>query len=349
MGTYITQQYFKMDKKRIFKILTSSALIGMLLMGCSAGTQTSEKKDSKSLTKVKVILDWTPNTNHTGLYVAKDKGYYKDEGLDVQIVQPSDGAVGNLIAAGKGDFGVSYQEDVTYARTSDNPLPIKAIAAIVQHNTSGFASPASKNIKSVKDFEGKTYGGWGSPSEKAVIQSVMQSQGADFNKLKIVDIGTQDFFAATKKDIDFAWIYEGWTGVEAKVKNIPLNFIELRKLNPDLDYYTPVLIANESTLKNKPDLVKKFMKATSKGYQYSMDNPKDAADILVKNAPEIDKKLALASQEYMKTKYKDDAPRWGEMKASVWNNYTKFLMSKKLIKKNMKAEDAFTNDFLPAK
>nr|WP_123055003.1 ABC transporter substrate-binding protein [Clostridium sp. JN-1] len=338
-----------MDKKRIFKILTSSALIGILLMGCSSGTQTSEKKDSKSLTKVKVILDWTPNTNHTGLYVAKDKGYYKDEGLDVQIIQPSDGAVGNLIAAGKGDFGVSYQEDVTYARTSDNPLPIKAIAAIVQHNTSGFASPADKNIKSVKDFEGKTYGGWGSPSEKAVIESVMQSQGADYSKLKIVDIGTQDFFAATKKDVDFAWIYEGWTGVEAKVKNVPLNFIEIRKLNPDLDYYTPVLIANESTLKNKPDLVKKFMKATSKGYQYCIDNPKDAANILVKNAPEIDKKLALESQEYMKTKYKDDAPRWGEMKVSVWDNYTKFLMSKKLINKNMKAEDAFTNDFLPAK
>lgn len=318
-------------------------------MGCSAGSQTLEKKDSKSLTKVKVILDWTPNTNHTGLYVAKDKGYYKDEGLDVQIIQPSDGAVGNLIAAGKGDFGVSYQEDVTYARTSDNPLPIKAIAAIVQHNTSGFASPADKNIKSVKDFEGKTYGGWGSPSEKAVIESVMQNQGADYSKLKIVDIGTQDFFAATKKDVDFAWIYEGWTGVEAKVKNVPLNFIELRKLNPDLDYYTPVLIANENTLKNKPDLVKKFMKATSKGYQYCIDNPKDAANILLKNAPEIDKKLALESQEYMKTKYKDDAPRWGEMKASVWDNYTKFLMSKKLINKNMKAEDAFTNDFLPAK
>lgn len=338
-----------MYKRKIFKILTSTALIGMLLIGCSSGNETSKEKDSKPLTKVKVILDWTPNTNHTGLYVAKDKGYYKDEGLDVQIIQPSDGAVGNLIAAGKGDFGVSYQEDVTYAKTSDNPLPIKAVAALVQHNTSGFASPKDKNISTVKDFEGKTYGGWGSPSEKAVVQSVMQNGGADFNKLKIVDIGTQDFFAATKKNIDFAWIYEGWTGIEAKVKNIPLNFIELRKLNPDLDYYTPILITNNNTLKNKPELVKKFLKATQRGYKYSIDNPEDAADILVKNAPEIDKKLAVESQKYMNTKYIDDAPRWGEMKSSVWNNYTKFLMSKNLIKKNLKAEDAFTNDFLPSK
>ncbi|WP_411682061.1 ABC transporter substrate-binding protein [Clostridium thailandense] len=340
-----------MKGKRIFAILASCIITASVFAGCGATGKKAETStaDKNELTKVKVILDWTPNTNHTGLYVAKDKGYYKEEGLDVEIIQPSEGAVGNLIAAGKGDFGVSYQEDLTYARTSDNPLPIKAIAAIIQHNTSGFAAPKSKNIKTVKDFEGKTYGGWGSPSEKAVLQAIMQKEGADFNKLKIVDMGSQDFFAATKSNVDFAWIYEGWTGIDAKLKNIPLDYIEVRKLNPDLDYYTPILISNENTLKNKPELVKKFMKATTKGYEYAMSNPEDAAGILVKNAPEIDKNLAVESQKYLKNKYKEDAPRWGEMKATVWNNYTKFLLDKKLINKNMKAEDAFTNEFLPAK
>ncbi|MBV7273631.1 ABC transporter substrate-binding protein [Clostridiaceae bacterium UIB06] len=340
-----------MKGKRIFAILASCIITASVFAGCGATGKKAETStaDKNELTKVKVILDWTPNTNHTGLYVAKDKGYYKEEGLDVEIIQPSEGAVGNLIAAGKGDFGVSYQEDLTYARTSDNPLPIKAIAAIIQHNTSGFAAPKSKNIKTVKDFEGKTYGGWGSPSEKAVLQAIMQKEGADFNKLKIVDMGSQDFFAATKSNVDFAWIYEGWTGIDAKLKNIPLDYIEVRKLNPDLDYYTPILISNENTLKNKPELVKKFMKATTKGYEYAMSNPEDAAGILVKNAPEIDKNLAVESQKYLKNKYKEDASRWGEMKATVWNNYTKFLLDKKLINKNMKAEDAFTNEFLPTK
>lgn len=340
-----------MKGKRIFAILASCIIAASIFAGCGSTDKKAETNtaDKKELTKVKVILDWTPNTNHTGLYVAKDKGYYKEEGLDVEIIQPSEGAVGNLIAAGKGDFGVSYQEDLTYARTSDNPLPIKAIAAVIQHNTSGFAAPKSKNIKTVKDFEGKTYGGWGSPSEKAVLQAIMQKEGADFNKLKIVDMGNQDFFAATKSNVDFAWIYEGWTGIDAKLKNIPLDYVEVRKLNPDLDYYTPILISNENTLKNKPEMVKKFMKATTKGYEYAISNPEDSAGILVKNAPEIDKNLAVESQKYLKNKYKEDAQRWGEMKTTVWSNYTKFLLDKKLINKDMKAEDAFTNEFLPAK
>lgn len=340
-----------MKRKKYLALLASTLLTVSILAGCAQENKApgGGSGENKELTKVTVILDWTPNTNHTGLYVAKDKGYYKEEGLDVEIIQPSEATVGNLIAAGKGDFGVSYQEDLTYARTSDTPLPIKAIAAIIQHNTSGLAAPKDKNIKTVKDFEGKTYGGWGSPSENAVLQAVMQKEGADFSKLKIVNMGEQDFFAATKGDVDFAWIYEGWAGIEAKLKNIPINFIELRKLNSDLDYYTPILIANEDTLKNKPDLVKKFMKATSKGYEFSMEKPEEAADVLLNNAPELDKALVVESQKYLKDKYKEDASRWGEMKASVWNNYTKFLLNNKLINKDMKAEDAFTNDFLPAK
>lgn len=340
-----------MKRKKFLALLASTFLTASIFAGCAQGNKTPQSStgENKELTKVKVILDWTPNTNHTGLYVAKDKGYYKEEGLDVEIIQPSEGTVGNLIAAGKGDFGVSYQEDLTYARTSDNPLPIKAIAAIIQHNTSGLAAPKDKNIKTVKDFEGKTYGGWGSPSENAVLQAVMQKEGADFSKLKIVNMGEQDFFAATKGNVDFAWIYEGWAGVDAKLKNIPIDYIELRKLNSDLDYYTPILIANEDTLKNKSDLVKKFMKATSKGYEFSMEKPEEAAEVLLKNAPELDKALVVESQKYLKNKYKEDASRWGEMKASVWNNYTKFLLNNKLINKDMKAEEAFTNEFLPAK
>lgn len=340
-----------MKRKKFLALLASTLLTASIFAGCAQGNKTPQGStgENKELTKVKVILDWTPNTNHTGLYVAKDKGYYKEEGLDVEIIQPSEGTVGNLIAAGKGDFGVSYQEDLTYARTSDNPLPIKAIAAIIQHNTSGLAAPKDKNIKTVKDFEGKTYGGWGSPSENAVLQAVMQKEGADFSKLKIVNMGEQDFFAATKGNVDFAWIYEGWAGVDAKLKNIPIDYIELRKLNSDLDYYTPILIANEDTLKNKSDLVKKFMKATSKGYEFSMEKPEEAAEVLLKNAPELDKALVVESQKYLKNKYKEDASRWGEMKASVWNNYTKFLLNNKLINKDMKAEEAFTNEFLPAK
>ena len=326
------------------------SLIGTLtlgsLVGCtSKDTEPNANKDQ--LEKITMVLDWTPNTNHTGLYVALENGYYKEEGLDVEIVQPSDGDAATLVATGKADFGISYQEEVTYAKTSEDPLPIKAIATVIQHNTSGFASPVEKNIKTVKDFEGKTYGGWGSPSEDAVLEAVMKKNNADLNKLKIVDIGTDDFLTATSKNIDFAWIFEGWDGIEAKRKGVDLNFLPLKDLDERLDYYTPLIISNEKFIKENPELVKKFLKATTKGYEYAIENPTEAAKILVKHAPEIDEELAIKSQEYLATKYKDDAKRWGEMKDSVWDNYTDFLREYNLIDKDMKAKDAYTNEFLP--
>ena len=331
--------------KKVISLLLIVSMTAVLFVGCDVKKENVNKE--KTLKKVTVILDWVPNTNHTGLYVAKDKGYFKQQGFDVEIIQPAQGSTSSLIAAGKGDFGVSYQEDVTYARTAKNPLPIKAIATIIQHNTSGFAAPKQKNIKSPKDFEGKTYGGWGSPSENAILKAIMEKDTADFSKLKMVDAGSEDFFAVTKKNIDFEWIFYGWTGIEAKLKNIPIDYIDIGKLNKDLDYYTPVIIANENKLKKDPEMAKKFLKAVTKGYEYCMEKPEEGAGILLKNAPETDKALALESQKYLKGQYKAESKRWGEMKESVWNNYTKFLLDKKLIDKDMKASEAFTNEYLP--
>ena len=325
----------------------SIALAGALMLTTLSGCSKKEEKSANKGEKVTVVLDWTPNTNHTGLYTALENGYYKDQGLDVEIVQPPEGGAASLVASWKADFGISYQEEVTYAKTSDDPLPIKAIAAVIQHNSSGFASPKDKNIKTPKDFEGKIYGGWGSESETAAIKAVMEKTGADFDKVIIADIGQDDFFTATTNSVDFAWIYEGWDVVQAKLKNFDLNFIPLNQFDKRLDYYTPVIISNETLLNDNPELAKKFMKATTEGYQFAIDNPEEAAKILVKHAPEIDEELAIESQKFLASKYKDDAPRWGEMKDEVWNNYTAFLKEYGLINKDLKPEDAYTNEFLP--
>ncbi|TQQ83895.1 ABC transporter substrate-binding protein [Peptacetobacter hominis] len=332
-----------MKAKKILSVFTASILALSLMSGCSKSKETSENGDAD----VTVVLDWTPNTNHTGLYVALENGYYKEQGLNVEIIQPPEGGAASLVASGKADFGVSYQEEVTYAKTSDEPLPIKAVAALIQHNTSGFASPKEKNIKTPKDFEGKIYGGWGAESESAALKAAMENAGADFSKLTVADIGQDDFFTATTTNVDFTWIYEGWDVVQAKLKNFDINFIPVRDLDERLDYYTPLLISNETLLDENPEMVKKFLKATAQGYEYAIENPEEAAKILVKNAPEIDEKLAVESQKYLADKYIDDAPRWGEMKDEVWNNYTEFLKEYKLIDKDLLPEDAYTNEFLP--
>jgi ABC-type nitrate/sulfonate/bicarbonate transport system substrate-binding protein len=333
-----------MKKKRIVSIISMALASIMMLSGCGS---SKKSEGEEGLEKVKVILDWTPNTNHTGIYVAKEKGYFKDLGLDVEIIQPSEGSSLQLVSAGKGDFAITYQEDLTYARTSDSPMPVKAIATIIQHNTSGFASPKEKNIKTVKDFEGKVYGGFGGPSEKAILQAVMEKAGADFSKLTTVDVGTEDFFIATKNNLDFEWTFEGWTNISAKLRNFDINYIPLRELDERLDYYTPIIASSESTLNEKSDMVKKFMEATSKGYEFAINNPEESAEILVKEVPEIDKDLAVESQKFLAKEYKSDANRWGEMKDSVWDNYTQFMLEYKLINKDMKASEAYTNEFLP--
>ena len=336
-----------MKFKKSLSLITTALLTLGLITGCT--NKDNKKEDNSGLEKVTVVLDWTPNTNHTGLYVALDKGYYKEQGLDVEIVQPSDGNATTIVATNKADFGVSYQEDVTYAKTSEDPLPIKAISTIIQHNTSGFASPASKNIKTVEDFENKTYGGWGSESEKATLNAVMTNNGADFDTVKILDVGEDDFFTATKKEIDIFNVFEGWTGVEAKLRGEEINFIATKDLDKRLDYYTPLLITNDKIINENPELAKKFLAATSKGYEDCVNNPEESAKILLKYAPEINEELAIESQKFLADKYIDDAPRWGEMKDSVWNNYTDFMMEYKLINKDMKASDAYTNEFLPNK
>jgi ABC-type nitrate/sulfonate/bicarbonate transport system substrate-binding protein len=331
------------------KTWISLLLAVLLIAGCGTNTkensQGSEQKDKKSLEKVTVVLDWTPNTNHTGLYVAKEKGYFKEEGLDVNIIMPGEAGADQLVASGKSQFGVGYQEGVTQARIQG--VPLVSIAAVIQHNTSGFASPADKNIITPKDFAGKTYGGWGSPAEKSVIDSLMKTENADVEKVKIINIGDTDFFTAVKKDIDFAWIYYGWTGVEAELRGEKINMVYLTDYSEKLDYYTPVLTTNEKMIAENPDTVKAFVKAAAKGYEFTIENPGDAADILLKAAPDLDPELVKKSQEWLAPKYQDDASRWGEQKLEVWENYASWMYENGLLEKELEAKKAFTNEFLP--
>jgi ABC-type nitrate/sulfonate/bicarbonate transport system substrate-binding protein len=310
-------------------------------------TNTSGSGNSASgkLKDVKVVLDWTPNTNHTGLYVAKDQGYYEEAGLNVEIIQPGEGGADQMVASNAVPFGISYQESVTQARTQG--VPLVSIAAVIQHNTSGFAAPVDRGIKSPKDFEGKKYGGWGSPVEEAVMKSIMELDGGDVSKVQNINMGNADYFTAVKRDIDFAWIFYAWTGIEAELRGEQLDMLYVKDYSKSLDYYTPVIATNEETIKNDPELVKAFMSATSKGYQYAIDQPEKAAEILSKAVPELDKELVLASQKWLSPRYQDDAAQWGVQKAEVWKNYADWMYERELLDKPLEADKAFTNDFLP--
>lgn len=314
----------------------------MVLAMALSGAALAEE----ALTDVTVILDYVPNTNHTGMYVALDKGYYAEAGLNVQIIEPTEGATNTLIAVGKGDFGISYQEDVTVARTLEEPLPIRAIATVIQHNTSGFATWTGKDITSVADFEGKTYAGWGGPGEEAVLRAVMEAAGLDFSTLNMV-ISDGSGFAALEGDVDIMWFYEAWDNVKCQMNGFDINYMPLRELDERLDYYTPVIITNEDMIENHPETVRAFLAATERGYQDAIADPAGCAEILNKYAPDYTLEMLTISQEYLANEYVADAERWGVMKPEVWDRYTEFMVEYGVIDAPIDSAELFTNEFLP--
>jgi len=321
-------------------------VVVLIVLGFVFGKKTNKStKPNAQKQKVTVLLDWFPNTNHTGIYVAREKGYFAKENLDVTILQPGEGENNQIVAAGKADFGISSQESVIQARVAG--IPLVSIGAIIQHNTSAFASLEKSNIRSVKDFEGKRYGGWGSPIEETVIKAVMNEAGADYGKVKNITIGETDFFKTIGRDSDFQWIFYGWDGIEANRRGIKLNTIMLKDLSPILDYYTPVIVTNEDHVKNQKEIVAKFMRAVVKGYEFSIMNPKEASEILIKAVPESNKELVKQSQDYLSREYRSDAKKWGIQKEIVWKRYTQWLYDQKLIEKMINVNAAFTNEFLP--
>ncbi|RPF50626.1 ABC transporter substrate-binding protein [Aquisalibacillus elongatus] len=313
--------------------------LAVLLAACNGNESNGD------LEEVSVVLDWTPNTNHTGLYVAQDQGYFEEEGLDVSIELPGESGADQIVASGQAEFGISFQENITEARVQD--VPIVSIGAIIQHNTSGFASPVDKEITSPSDFEGKQYGGWGSTVEEAVLSSVMNEDGADVDEVDIVNIGNTDFFTAVERDVDFAWIYYGWTGIEAEIRDEPINMIYLTDYSESLDYYTPVLATSEDMVEDNPETVQKFMNAAAKGYEFAIENRDDAADILIEAEPDLDPELVKESQKWLSPRYQDDADQWGYQKQEVWENYADWMYERDLLEEPLDVEASYTNEFLP--
>ncbi|MEI3604952.1 ABC transporter substrate-binding protein [Pseudogracilibacillus sp. SE30717A] len=323
-------------------------LLSLILVACGGGEKSEKQeeqvKSDSEAKKVSLFLDWTPNTNHTGIYVAKEKGFYEEVGLDLEVLLPGEVSAEQLVATNKGEFGISFQKQVTQARAED--LPVISVAAIIQHSTSGYASPVEKGIETPKDFVGKVYGAYGSEMEELMINLVMERDGASVEDVDIVQLGNSDFFVATQKDIDFVSIFYGWTGIEAEIRDVELNFIEDTEYAEELDTYSPVIITNDNLIKEDPETVQAFVEATLKGYEFAIENPEEAAEILIAAEPDLDPELVKRSQEWLSPRYQDDAEIWGIQDLDRWETFTKFLYENDIIDKDIDASEAFTNEFI---
>ncbi len=328
--------------KKIISVLTIISLL-FCLASCSDRSGKSEKE------KITFVLDWTPNTNHTGLYVAIEKGWFSDAGIEVEVVQPPEGGAEMLVASGKAQFGVSFQDSMATALTGEDALPITAVAAVIQHNTSGIISRKGEGMHSPEGLEGHKYATWDSPVEKATIKQVMEAQDGDFSKVELIpSTVTDEVSALQSQSVDAIWIFYAWAGVACEVAGLETDYFAFADIDPVFDYYTPVIISSNTYLEENPETAKAFLSALSKGYEFAIENPEEAADILMNAAPELksSSELVYASQKYLSEQYKADCKRWGEFDSERWADFYKWLNENGLLEGELDPYKGFTNDYL---
>lgn len=344
------------------RIALSSALlltlVSLLFTGCASSSAAKTKgANGKPLDTVTLALDWTPNTNHTGIYAALEKGWYKDQGIDLRLTPYSSSiAPETLVATGKADVAISFTESVTAARAVGQPLV--SIAAVIQHNTSALVSLKNSGLDSVAKLAGKRYAGFGAPYEQPIIQQILSCGGAPSTNFQNVTTTLDPIEALKSKQFDFAWVYEGWEVIQAQREGAQLNVFPLVDYCMP-DYYSPVIITSQQDIASKPDVLKRFLAATAEGYTYAAQHSKEAADLLIKGAPAgtfDDTGLVYASQDFLSPKYAEGAKCWGQQTLELWTNYPRFMYVHNAVQDaNGNAittqpdySAAFTNQFLPA-
>lgn len=298
-------------------------------------------------TSVRLMLDWTPNTNHTGFYVAQELGYYAEANLSVEIIEPTDFFPENALDSGIVEFGVGFQDFSTPAMAGGTD--IVSIAAIIQNNTSGFATLAEDyTLSAPADLSGLNYGGFGFIEfENAILNAFLSCDDASWDDANYIEAQQDVIELMARNRVDFGWIFFGWQGVNAELDGRDLSQLLLSDYPECIpNYYTPILLTSGTMIDENPEVVRAFTHATARGFAYAIQNPAEAAEILLEAVPELDEDLVRASAEYLANEYQADAPRWGQQTAETWSAFSTFLTENGIIGE-FDPEGFWTNDFLP--
>lgn len=332
-----------MKNKYIFLILVLILSVFML----TSCTNETPSPDSNGQVKVDIVLDWTPNTNHTGLYVAQAKGFFEEQGIEIVIMQPPEGGAEAIVGGAGAEFGIGFQDYLAPNYASNTPMPITAVAAIIQHNTSGIISLKENGIDTPAKLSGHNYATWNMPIELAIIKKVVEDDGGNFEDITLVPSTVTDVITALQTDIDSVWIYYAWDGIATKVKGLETNYLNFADYGKELDFYSPVLFVNDDYAASNPETVKKVLSAVKKGYEYAIENPEESAQILLEAAPELDPEIVLESQKWLANQYIADAPKWGYIDEERWDAFYSWLFENNLIEREIPKGVGFTNEYLP--
>ncbi len=305
---------------------------------------SNEEADApKELEKMSIVLDWYPNAIHCFLYNAIEKGYFADEGIELEILfpaNPNDGI--SMPAAGKADFGVYYMKDVIKSR-GDNDVPVKSIGAILQKPVNVVVSLKEKNIKSPKDLKDKKVGYCGSDLSKQIIQEVMKHENTDSSGVEFIDVGFDLMNAMTTGQVDATIdCLENHEVPFMEKQGLELNYFNPNKFGIP-DTYEMILISGDKTLEEKPEKVAGFLRACKKGFDDMKNDKKGSLDILFKNQNEenfpLDRDVEEQSLDILLSRMDLDGVEFLTQEDSVWQENIDWMKELGFLENDIKPAD----------
>jgi len=322
----------------------------------SASTPSGSPSAPPVVATVRLALDWTPNTDHTGFFVARAKGWYQDAAIDLRILPYATATPETLLAAHQAECGISFQDSMTFAVAAG--ADIVSVAAILQKTASAIGVLADGPIQRPRDLDGKTYGSFAYPNEVPTMKAVIQADGGK-GDFKVAILDATAYEALYNKQVDFTIPFTAWEGVEAQQRGIKLRYFQFADYGFP-QFYQVVLACDRQWLEKDPDAAKRFVAATVKGFQFAADNADESAAFLVSENPGVfdaNKDLPKASQEFLDQGHYlvDPDGVFGTQTLERWTGYSKFLDDQGLLvdaagkplPTHLDYATLFTNDFLP--
>lgn len=301
---------------------------------------------AQDLQKISIALDWYPNANHAGLYLAQARGYFADAGLEVELYTPSDPTVVlQTVGAGRDDFGISYQTDVLLARAEG--VPVVSVAALVQHPLMGVMALASSGIARPADLAGKTVGYPGIPSQQAFLTTMLAADGASIDDVDLINVDFNLVPALISGQTDAVmgayWTHET---ILAEQEGYPVTMLRVEEWGVP-DYYELVLVANEEKIASDPEQIAALLGAVERGYLDAIAEP-DAAIAAMKAAyPELDEKVERLGIGLLAGVWLDADGRYGAQSAERWAAYAAWMKQSGLIPEDLDERSAFDATLLP--
>lgn len=334
--------------KKVILLFISFYLVILSACANTSGT-TSEggnQEGTDELKDVSIMLDWYPNAVHSFLYIAKEKGYFEEEGLNVDIqfpANPTDPI--NLAAAGKITLGISYQPDVIIARANQD-VKIKSVGAIVRSPLNRVIYLEDSDIQTPKDLEGKTVGFPGIPLNESLIQSMVTADGGNPDNVEMVDVGFELGSSIVSKKVDA--VIGAYINHEVPV--LAHEGHETRNINPTEygvpNYYELVAVTSDQTWEKEQESIEAFWRAATKGHEFTAENPEEALQILLNNQDKSNfplvEEVEVQSLDILLPLMKSEEG-FGSQDQQQWEETIKWLKEAGLIEKEPNVEDIFVN------